>query len=91
MQIELTNRFLAVVKRLPGPDVVAVDAALTELLANFGRPHTHVGGGVRPLVPPVYELRASRALRIVFVRYGDVLRVDFVGDHAAVRRNLRGH
>jgi hypothetical protein len=46
---------------------------------------------VRPLRPPVYELCASRTLRIVFVRYGDVLRVDFVGDHAAVRRYLRGH
>jgi hypothetical protein len=90
VQIELTKRFLASVRKLSESDAGAIDAALAELLANFGRPHAHIGASVRPLLPPVYELRVSLALRIIFVRYGDVLRVDFVGDHAAVRRYLRG-
>jgi mRNA-degrading endonuclease RelE of RelBE toxin-antitoxin system len=89
VQIELTKRFFAAVKKLPAAEVAAVDEALAELLANFGRPHAHSGASVRPLLPPVYEMRASLALRIVFARDGDILRVDFVGDHAGVRRYLR--
>ena len=89
MQSELTKRFLAAVKKLPAAEVAAVDEALAELLANFGRPHAHGGASVRPLLSPVYEMRASLALRIVFARDGDILRVDFVGDHAGVRRYLR--
>ena len=92
MQIELTKRFLAAEKRLNAVDAAAVDTALAQLLATFGRPHTHTGASVRPIRPPVYELRASRALRIVFVRQGDTLKVDFVGSHdeiAAYLRNLR--
>jgi hypothetical protein len=41
------------------------------------------------LNPPVYELRATRALRLVFVKQGATLTMDFVGDHGAVRDYLR--
>jgi hypothetical protein len=40
-------------------------------------------------VRPFYELRATLALRIVFVREGDLLIVDFVGDHDAVADYIR--
>ena len=89
MRIQLTKRFLACVRKLGATDVAAVDDALAGLLASFGRPHTHLGQSVRPLRPPVYELRATLALRIIFVRAGDVLRVDFVGDHRAVANYLK--
>jgi hypothetical protein len=89
MQIQLTKRFLAAVRKLSAADALAVDAALTELLATFGRPRVHTGRSVRPLRAPVYEMRATLALRIVFVRSGDMLRVDFVGSHGEVSDYLR--
>lgn len=89
MKIQLTKRFLAAVKKLSAADTAAVDAALAQLLEHFGRPHEHYGVSVRPLRPPVYELRATRALRIVFVRHGDVLKVDFVGTHGEVSDYLK--
>ncbi len=89
MEIRLTKRFLAAVRRLPAVDAAAVDSALAQLLATFGRPHAHTGGSVRPIRAPVYELRVTLALRVVFAREGDELKVDFVGTHAEVQRYLR--
>lgn len=89
MKVLLTKRFLAAASELSRADRLALDTALSGLLGTYGRPHAHTGGSVRPLKPPVYELRASLALRVVFVREGDTLKVDFVGDHSAVRDYLR--
>ncbi|MBK8474787.1 MAG: hypothetical protein IPL39_00350 [Opitutaceae bacterium] len=89
MKVLLTKRFLAAASELSQEDRIAVDASLSGLLATFGRPHAHAGRSVRPLKPPVYELRASLALRVVFVLEGDVLKVDFVGDPSAMRDYLR--
>ena len=89
MEIQLTKRFRAVVRKLSADNAAAVDAALEELLVTFGRPHLHVGASVRTIRPAVYELRASLALRIIFTQEEGVLKVDFVGDHDAVRRYLR--
>lgn len=89
MKVLLTKRFLAAASELPLADRAAVETALAGLPSTFGRPHAHTGGSVRPLHPPVYELRTTLALRVVFVRSGGSLLVDFVGDHGAVRDYLR--
>ena len=89
MKVLLTKRFLAAASRLAVTDRGAVEVALADLSSTFGRPHAHRGGSVRPLYPPVYELRVTLALRVVFVRSGDSFIVDFVGDHDAVRDYLR--
>lgn len=89
MKVLLTKRFLAAASKLLLEDRAAIEAALAGLPSTFGRPHAHSGGNVRPLHPPIYELRATLALRVVFVRRGDSLLVDFVGDHDAVRDYLR--
>jgi hypothetical protein len=89
MRILLTKRFLACVKKLSAPDAEAVDAALEILPATFGTPHAHAGQSVRVLRPPVYELRATLALRVVFMRSKDALWVDFVGTHDEVRAFLK--
>jgi len=44
---------------------------------------------VRVLRPPVYELRATLTLRVVFVRSKDGLLVDFAGTHDEVRAFLQ--
>lgn len=89
MPIELTKRFLDAVRKLPADEAGAVDEALASLAESFGRPHQHAGKSVRFLRKDVFELRASRSLRVIFVRAGPVLRVDFVGDHDAVAGYLR--
>lgn len=89
MKVLLTKRFLAAASKLSQEDRAAVDSVLGGLLATYGRPHAHAGGSVRPLKPPVYEVRASLTLRIVFIRDGDALKVDFVGAHDDIRDYLR--
>jgi hypothetical protein len=74
---------------LPADEVGTVDEALASLADTFGRPHRHAGKSVRFLRRDVFELRASRSLRVIFVRAGSVLRVDFVGNHDAVADYLR--
>ncbi|HWZ95659.1 MAG TPA: hypothetical protein VNW30_10730 [Opitutaceae bacterium] len=44
---------------------------------------------MRVLRPQVYELRATLALRVVFVRSKDRLVVDFVGTHDEVHDFLK--
>ena len=89
MRILLTKRFLACVKKLSTADATAVDAALEGLAETFGTPHMHTGQSIRVLRAPVYELRASLTLRVVFVRSRDALLVDFVGSHDEVRAFLK--
>jgi hypothetical protein len=89
MRILLTKRFLACVKKLSANDAEAVDSALGYLSATFGTPHSHAGNSVRVLRPPVYELRATLALRVVFVRSKNTLLADFVGTHDEVRAFLK--
>lgn len=89
MKIALTKRFLAAAGKLSDAERAATDAALSVLLATYGRPHAHTGASVRPLKPPVYEMRISLDLRVVFVRVADTLKVDFVGNHDAVRAYLK--
>jgi len=89
MGIELTKRFLAAARRLPVEELAAVDSALASLARTSGRPDQHAGKSVRVLRKDVFELRASLGSRIIFVRAGAVLRVDFVGDHGAVPDDLR--
>jgi hypothetical protein len=65
-------------------------AALAEIPAAFGRPHLHGGLDIRQLRRGVFEARVGLSLRAVFVRLGDTLRVQLIGDHGKVQRYLRG-
>ena len=89
MRILLTKRFLACVKKLNAANATAVAAALEALSETFGALHSHTGQTIRVLRSPVYELRANLTLRVVFVRSGDALLVDFVGTHDEVRAFLK--
>lgn len=79
-----------VLGKLPETEQAAVLAALAEIPAAFGRPHVHAGLGLRQLSPGIYEVRAGLGLRAVFVRLGDALKVQLLGNHEDVRRYLRG-
>jgi hypothetical protein len=65
-----------------------VDAALTRLEESFGRPHQHVGIGIRS-IGHYFECRAGLQLRILFVvRGGDLILVT-VGNHDHVARFIK--
>ena len=89
MRLQLTKRFLAGVKKLSAPDRAAVDVALSGRLSTFGHPYAHGGKSVRVLKAPLYEVRATLSLRIVFVRQGDSLIADIVGTHGEVIKYLK--
>lgn len=89
MRVELTKRFLIAARKRSADERSVIDAALTAMLQSFDQPHVHRGYSVRVLRRDVFELRASRALRLIFVCEGDVRRVDFVGSHDEVADYLR--
>lgn len=89
MRLQLTKRFLACAKNLSATDRAAVDVALSQLISKFGNPHAHSGQSVRVLKAPVYEVRATLALRIVFIRQRESLIADLVGTHSEVRDYLK--
>jgi hypothetical protein len=64
--------------------------ALVELTDAFGQPHRHGGIGIRKLGNSLFECRGKLALRFIFENRVEDLFVFFLGDHAEVRRLLRG-
>jgi hypothetical protein len=88
-QVALTRRAHADLKNLP-PDLHgAAVLALLRLPAAFGRPHVHGGLGIRQLRPGIYEFRVGLSLRAIFVRFGDVIEIQMIGNHDEVRKYLR--
>lgn len=74
--------------KLSSSQQAQVEAALEKLPQAFGRPHVHLGIGVRPF-GGFYEFRAGLGLRVLFLfNRGDFILVT-VGDHDAVARFIR--
>ena len=67
----------------------AVLAALAAIPAAFGRPHLHGGLGIRQLRRGIFEARVGLSRRAIFVRIGDTLRVQLIGNHAEIQHYLR--
>jgi hypothetical protein len=66
-----------------------VIARLGELGHAFGNPHKHAGLGLRKLKGSVFEFRASRAIRAVFLWRDGVIWIETIGNHEDVRRFLK--
>jgi hypothetical protein len=64
-------------------------ARLQELIQKFGQPHLHAGLGIRRLRAGVFEFRASRDLRGLFLWRRGEIRVERFGDHDAIQDYLR--
>jgi len=77
--------------KLPAGERAAVVTALAALPHQFGWPHLHSGLGIRRLRSGMFEFRASRALRGLFLWRQGEIRVEFVGDHDDIRHYLRDH
>jgi hypothetical protein len=77
-------------KALAPLDQQEVRAAQKQLSEVFGRPHLHVGLGIRR-IGKFFEFRAGLKIRVLFVmEAGDAVLVT-VGDHDAIRRYVRGN
>lgn len=63
--------------------------AVRQLLINFGMPHVHSGIGIRKLRPGLYECRANRDLRFLFLDAAEGLIVTFLGNHDELQKELK--
>jgi len=59
------------------------------VVESFGRPHVHLGLGIRKLRHSVFECRAGLDLRIVFRDCPESLRIEFIGTHDEVQKELK--
>jgi len=88
ISVEATQRFRDCLRKR-GLDPEVVFAAMTGAAVAWGRPHLHVGAGIRRLQPGVFECRCGREIRLVFTRAGGALLFDFAGNHDEVQAYLR--
>ena len=67
-----------------------INRRVVELVATFGRPHTHVGLGLRRLQDNAFEFRISRGIRVVFLFFKpNRLQLMMTGNHDEVRTWLK--
>jgi mRNA-degrading endonuclease RelE of RelBE toxin-antitoxin system len=89
MKIDLHPRFQSRVGRLSAPAREPISAALRTLGDGFGRPHLHVGLGIRRLRKDLFECRAGLRLRIVFFAQKGLLTAYDVMTHDEIKAWLR--
>lgn len=68
----------------------SVDAAIGKLPEAFGRPHLHLGIGIRTF-GPYYECRGGLQMRVLFVWHKGEFVLAFVGDHRAVANWIKSN
>ena len=88
ISVEATARFRECIRKL-GLDRGTVFKVLIEVAAVWGRPHLHLGGGIRRLRGNVFECRFGRHVRFIFLHESTGLIFDFAGNHDAIRAYLR--
>lgn len=90
MKIALSGRLQKQIKRLPQPLLEDFLGAVDQLPDSFGKPHAHLGLGIRKIHPRgVYEFRVGRRCRLVFTHpQPDLLMLHILGDHDEVQRFL---
>jgi hypothetical protein len=64
---------------------------MNSALAALGKPHLHIGAGIRNLAEGVYECRAGLddRLAFVFIKTPPALYFFFLGDHAEIQQLIR--
>lgn len=90
MKIALAGRLQKQIERIPQPLLEDFLAAVDQLPGSFGKPHAHLGLGIRKIHPRgVYEFRVGKRQRVVFTRpQPDLLMLHILGDHDEVQRFL---
>lgn len=91
MAIEIDPDLIAQLRQLPKTERRKVGTAIESVRANWGRPHLHVGAGVRRLVADLYECRVGLQSRLLFQNVGSSLYLHFLGNHDEVQKFLRSN
>lgn len=89
LDVRLSPRFLACLRKLTDAQVRRVDKALHETARSLGNPHAHSGLSIRRLHEDIFECRAGTELRLLFQLSAGSVDFFFAGDHAAVKRLIR--
>ncbi len=87
--VKLAKPAVADLGKLSGAEHAEVMARLGQVSLAFGNPHKHAGLGLRKLKGSVYEFRASRSLRVVFLWRDGTIWIEAIGNHEDVRRFLK--
>ena len=90
IRVLLTPRLRKTVEKLPAEVRAKASAALSQVAAAFGDPHTHRGLGLRKLARRSYEIRVHLQWRVVFIHDGATLTAYDVMTHDEVTLWLRG-
>ena len=88
--VEFDRSLLEQLRSLPKAQRHEVGKAIAGVQETFGKPHQHVGLGLRKMQHGYYEVRLSLGQRLVFEDKGDALHFKVIGNHDEVRRFLKG-
>lgn len=87
--VKLAKPAVADLSDLPADERAEVVSRLGEIALAFGNPHKHAGLGLRKLKGHVYEFRANRSLRVVFLWRDGAIWIEAIGNHEDVKRFLK--
>jgi hypothetical protein len=87
--LSLEPQVLKKLRELPKDTRTECLLALCDLIESFGRPHVHIGLGLRKLGPNLFECRGNRSLRFLFEDRPGELFVSFLGNHDEIKAALR--
>lgn len=88
--VEFDRSLLEQLRSLPKGQRHEVGNVIAGVQEAFGKPHQHVGLGLRKLQHGHYEVRLGLGQRLVFEDKGDALHFKLLGSHDEVRRFLKG-
>lgn len=94
MRLEYAARFGKSLRRVPAHDRMRTAETIEQIVNYFETQRAPEGLGLKKLfshpgLGAVFEARVSRALRLLFSVYDDVVTFLMVGDHDEVRRFIR--
>lgn len=89
MRIDLHPRLRKRAQKLRAADRHHIEETLQALAEGFGRPHRHLGLGIRRLRKNLFECRAGLQWRIIFFAEKGVLTAYDVMTHDEVKAWLR--
>jgi mRNA-degrading endonuclease RelE of RelBE toxin-antitoxin system len=90
IRVHLTPRIRRTAEKLPGEVREKASAAISQVAAAFGDPHTHRGLGLRKIARRSYEIRVHLQWRVIFIHDGENLIAYDVMTHDEVVLWLRG-
>lgn len=91
LETDLAPRFKSQLRELPADRRLEIAAAISALKLAFGKPHDHLGLGIRKLRDSYFEFRVGSGQRIIFkLTSSNHAVLAFIGSHDDIRRFLRG-